>query len=256
MIGGAVARIDRVERTPDFLSGMLVDRHDACTLGTSGQQNQPLAIHQRRGGHAPGIDLRAVITRIVEGPTDFTGSSIKTEHVSHRAHRIDLAIADGGRGPRPGWVTDCVATGIFVSPQHFPGGCIEAQHAFGSADRVSDIPAAFRDGFPCLDREIAHIDAPFRDCRTGKAAADRYAPTVSQFLRQFVDNPRLAPHAIPLRPTPLRPILSPTCQGKQQQQDAAYKPDRFHAGIPARSSYPSRSARWYTSAAPRATSSN
>jgi hypothetical protein len=69
-----------------------------------------------------------------------------------------------------------------------------------------------------LGKAIGDEYATVGNCRAGVARADRRRPDAGEFASwKFLDDARLAPNDVALRPAPLRPVVSPQRRGGRSE---------------------------------------
>ena len=216
----AVARIGLVKRTPQRLAGVPV-KSDHAGIGTStGEENDLLAVDERRGAGPPDVDLGAEILDAALRPDHVAALRVETEEVAHRSERPDLSVRDRRRRAWPHRVADLVTTWPLVSPERLTALRVEtveallALHAL-TRERVLRIALAL------FQNTVGDEHATIGHGRPGVAATDLPSPYDVELLRKNVDDALLAPDAVAPRPEPLRPILRGRDGHHRQNNDQA-----------------------------------
>ena len=206
------------QRSPEFFARRLVEADDECPVRSSDQSDELLTIDQRRGDHPPDRQVRAKLLDKVFLPEDLAGFLFEGEHVTLRTHRKHSAIVDDRRGSRPGRVAHRVQRVVLVTPDGIAGFRIEAQNPLGLLASV-----------PC-GQPVGHEDSPVRDSGSGVTITDLRCPHSRDgslfVLWQFLDNTRLTPDEVALRPAPLSPVVG-GC-GKCQQSKSTTESEPQH----------------------------
>ena len=218
-----VADLFRLHRQrPPFLgAGVLVESHDDAVVAAD-QAYKLVAVEQRRRGEAPHRHRRLVRLVLDEilGPNVVAGRGVVTMKIAHRAQEVDLAAADGRRGPRAGRVGKLVGAGVRFLPEDAAVGFLQTPQAFlavhaGRFERVAGVFRARRqDAVGDVDFAVGHGGA-------GVAAADRHPPALlGAVLGEVVEDSAFPPDAVAPRPEPLRPVVGVggAVGGKKQAQ--------------------------------------
>src|SRR5262249_42486587 len=114
----------------------------------------------------------------------------------------------GRRGAGADGVGEVVRAVVFVLPYRLAVGGVEAQDALFAFEL--DFRLWTVDDLTLLDDVVGEKHPPTRDGRAGIAAADGDAPLDRRpVLGELFQDATFAPHAVALRPHPLRPIVAP-----------------------------------------------
>ena len=205
-----IARLLRAERAPEFLAGVLFKSHDDAALAAR-ETDELVSIQQRMSRKAPHRCGNTEVFFEIARPDFLPGGRVEAQQISLRAERINFPAADERSRARTRRVAHRVRAIVFARPELPPIALRKTQHALRARDATA-IKGIARITRLLRELPIHHIHAPIRDRRTGKAPADFHAPAHSGTLRRkFLNDARLPPNSVALRPKPLRPVIRAQC---------------------------------------------
>ena len=85
--------------------------------------------------------LDAILLLEFARPKEFAAHRLQADEIALRAERINLALADRRRHPRPHGIANGVRTFVFVFPQHFAVRLPQANHPLETSAGVRRIYA-------------------------------------------------------------------------------------------------------------------
>ncbi len=193
---------------PDFTAIVLIQRDHFRSAAMNERQIQPIAVQQRRGGHAPhDVELPIAILH-VEFP-DFVPLEVVTRQIA--AAHVGPDVLAVGAGRRRGRIT-FVAMNLLVANAD---DSLPNLLAVGGATQQHQVAA--------VDRRQKNVLLP-HDRRRGRRPRQRQSPDNVFRRAPFRGQPRFAAHAVVRGPAPLRPILGAICAAtalRQQKITAA-----------------------------------
>ena len=165
---------------------------------------------------APDRRRGAVVGLEVLLPQHLAGEGVEGMEISFGAERVDHAIDDRRRAPRPAGIRDRIGTVVFVPPEEPAVGGIKTEHALPTGNLC---PLRGIVGDRAVLADVVHeIDAAIGHRRAGIAATDLGPPAGRKPVgREGGADAGLAPLPVTLRATPLRPIVGPA-RGHRHQQ--------------------------------------
>ena len=190
--GGIGSRV--VQGGPPLAAGPLVEGDDRGVGPPAHVHDHQVVLHKRCGGDSPLRHADLVFACQVLVPEHGSRGCIQAEEMADCAQRVGPALIDRDRRPRPGPVGDAaVPARVGVRPKLFapsPFEAVDPLHFFRLGDPICHVDASFGDGWPAV------------------SAGDSGSPTELDLGPvEPVDDPRLVPHPVPPRPTPLRPVV-------------------------------------------------
>ena len=200
-----IARLLRRECAPEFLAGVLVERHRHGAVAAD-EADELVAVDEWMAGETPHRRRDLVVHLEIALPKNFPLGHIEAVQIPLRAERVNFVAAHGRRGAGAGRITHGVGTFVGVLPDDFSVRLVEAEHAFVAGNEAA------REGIGRIARagvELAVEDehAAIGNGGPGVTGADGNAPADGRAVRgKCFHNPRLAPDAVALRAEPLRPV--------------------------------------------------
>ena len=214
---------------PDLLAGMLVERHHLGVGLAAHETDQPVAVDERRAGHAPRRHLGVEVGGKVPLPPHRPVRDVEGEQPAHRPEHVDPVAVDGRRGPRPDGVHQLQPRVVGLPlprPQHLAGLLVEGEGALDHR-RGPRVGAA---GVGDEDPSAGHRG-------TGVAAVDGGAPRHREAaFGKGLDETGLVEDAPAARPPPFGPVVGvrhgTEAPGGDQQHQALRDVTRHRHSFP------------------------
>ncbi len=172
-----------------------------------------IAVDEGMSGEAPDGGRHAVIPLEILAPQQLPVRDVQAPEVAFGTQRVDPRAVDSGCAAGPGRVRHGVVARVLMLPQGPPRGRIQAPQPL-LAFQLGPHAGAVLD-LALFHQVVHHKHPPRGDGRSGVTQGDRHPPFDWQAGgRKAVPHARLAPHAVPLRTQPLRPVIGDQGQGE------------------------------------------
>ena len=214
----------RLEGAPHLVAGVLVERHHEGVGLAADQEDDAVAVHERRARRAPDGNAGVVLGDGVLLPDHRPGRRLQAQDAPGRPRHVDPVAVDGGGGAGAGGVGEHehpVGGGPLVRPEHLAGLLVEREQPLGAVHR------------PRLGLDVVeHEDAAVRDGGAGVAAVDRGPPLHGEpGVGERLENAGLGPDAPPLLAAPLRPVLGRQAGRRGQGEEAGDEGNGQREGV-------------------------
>ena len=153
-----------VERPPEFLARIFVERHDLGVGPSGGDEDHPLAVNQGRGAETPDWQLGLEVVPVALTPEQFAIRGVQDPQIARRAENVDTIAVHGRRRAGAERMLHARIVGFpCMHPEETSGALVKTDGALDAAGALAGL-------------KVGDEDAPAGDRGAGVAGVNGHAP--------------------------------------------------------------------------------